>query len=298
MATQGNGKARRDFAMQIFVAELFAENLQTISTRAAGLQYDCSVEPIHQIRVAVRRLRAHLDSFSPILQKQSMDDSKNELKWLDSVLAPVRNCDVMLELLASQRTSARFAKSGVADLKIRLIQELIAQREQQAVALLEQLRCWQDRSITSEQVAVLEQPSVRRSIFTLSSQGQADAIAQCLESELSKMMTLARKSLRHPSPRRLHRVRIQAKQVHYSHEAVKSLINFADEPTIKLAGQLHRLLGGLQDLTMLETWLKTHQLASRSDRAIRKNWFKRLERQRGRIISQYQCLMKAVLDVT
>jgi triphosphatase len=57
-------------------------------------------EGIHQMRVAVRRLRSALAAFKPMLPVEHHHWASEELKWLTHSLAPARNWDVFVgELL-------------------------------------------------------------------------------------------------------------------------------------------------------------------------------------------------------
>ena len=51
-------------------------------------------EGVHQMRVAVRRLRSAISSFRELLPQQELDRTVEELRWLGGMLGPVRNLDV------------------------------------------------------------------------------------------------------------------------------------------------------------------------------------------------------------
>jgi inorganic triphosphatase YgiF len=53
-------------------------------------------ENIHQIRVALRRLRSLLPQFKSAIPRESYADIADELKWLASALGPARNWDVFV----------------------------------------------------------------------------------------------------------------------------------------------------------------------------------------------------------
>ena len=63
-------------------------------------------EGIHQMRVAVRRLRAILSALAPFLPVEPRRQAANELRWLADALGEARNLDVLaLEILAPARAS-------------------------------------------------------------------------------------------------------------------------------------------------------------------------------------------------
>lgn len=61
------------------------------------------VEPLHQLRVALRRLRSDIRTFAPLIEEGWAKDVVPELRWLGGALGAVRDQDVLLERL---RTSA------------------------------------------------------------------------------------------------------------------------------------------------------------------------------------------------
>jgi CHAD domain-containing protein len=63
-------------------------------------------EGIHQMRVAVRRLRGILSAFAPLLPPEHRRWASNELRWFADVLGEARNLDVLAaELLGPARVA-------------------------------------------------------------------------------------------------------------------------------------------------------------------------------------------------
>ena len=54
-----------------------------------------SPEALHQMRVAVRRLRAAVSLFGPVLSVAHADDTKTELRWISGLLGQARDLDVL-----------------------------------------------------------------------------------------------------------------------------------------------------------------------------------------------------------
>ena len=59
------------------------------------------VEAVHRMRVAIRRLRSALKTFTPILDEESAIGFEGELAWLGNALGALRDCDVMKSHLES-----------------------------------------------------------------------------------------------------------------------------------------------------------------------------------------------------
>lgn len=54
-------------------------------------------EGIHQMRVGVRRLRAILSVFAPLLKNGQSSRFSDELRWLGDTLGRARNLDVFVD---------------------------------------------------------------------------------------------------------------------------------------------------------------------------------------------------------
>lgn len=54
---------------------------------------------VHQLRIAVRRLRSALTTYRPLLDPEVIDPVRGELRWLGAALAPARDAQVMHERL-------------------------------------------------------------------------------------------------------------------------------------------------------------------------------------------------------
>ncbi len=61
------------------------------------------VEGVHQMRVALRRLRACLNAFKPYLDGDALKVFRTEVGWLNEGLGPIRDWDVFLEGLEPLR---------------------------------------------------------------------------------------------------------------------------------------------------------------------------------------------------
>src|SRR5689334_17799633 len=70
-------------------------------------------EGIHQMRVAVRRLRALLSAFAKILPSEERRVAAAELRWLARALGQARNLDVLISGLLSPGDEA-LAGPGLA----------------------------------------------------------------------------------------------------------------------------------------------------------------------------------------
>jgi CHAD domain-containing protein len=75
-----------------------AEHLERLQTEDRRLRAG-DQEGVHQLRIAARRLRAALATYSPVLQADEARHLRDELRWLGSVLSPARDAQVLRERL-------------------------------------------------------------------------------------------------------------------------------------------------------------------------------------------------------
>jgi inorganic triphosphatase YgiF len=71
--------------------------LAQIAANAAALRAQPGAEPVHQLRVGVRRLRSALTTFKPLLEGEGLETLKADLKWLGHACDTARNLDVFAE---------------------------------------------------------------------------------------------------------------------------------------------------------------------------------------------------------
>ena len=77
---------------------------QLLRNEAAGRAGE--PEGIHQMRVAVRRLRAIISALAPFLPLEARRHASEQLRWLADALGEARNLDVLaLEILAPAQAS-------------------------------------------------------------------------------------------------------------------------------------------------------------------------------------------------
>ena len=66
-------------------------NLAHLTANDRGVLEGRNPEYLHQMRVALRRLRSGVDVFSPVLAESRIADYRAEMKWLAGRLGPARD---------------------------------------------------------------------------------------------------------------------------------------------------------------------------------------------------------------
>ncbi len=209
-------------------------------------------EYLHQMRVTVRRLRAVLSLYSPLLGKRERQAAVRDVKWLADALGLARDSDVFVseiwpplravlgegpltdvltaEWLMQQHRNARVARRALAS---RRCQRLIDRLG----------RCFAPRSLRAgadlNHAASWDQPArrlVRR---------QLKQYADALRGRGRRLDELDDDSL--------HRLRIRIKKLRYAIDAVSTLFDQAMVTTMRhTLSRLQDALGAINDLAVAE----------------------------------------------
>lgn len=208
-------------------------------------------EGVHQMRVALRRLRAALKLFKAMIPDDQRAWAVGEIKWITRSLGSVRNWDVFAELLEPVR------EAFAADRDLSALSQAVADRqrlghEEMRRVLLSsrytdfalQLLTWADTR-NWRRPAVAEMPA-----GLLSPIGElAPAL---LRRRYRKVRNLV-KTLDIALPEQRHRLRIALKELRY---AVDFLAPIYDAKTarryVKRLGRLQDDLGLLQDIATID----------------------------------------------
>lgn len=213
-------------------------------------------EAVHQARVATRKLRSNLRTFSSLLDPDWAEPLRSELGWLAMSLGAVRDREVMLDRLreraktlpASDNRSAnallQLLATDIDALRTKLAADLDAQRY---VDLLERL------------VEAAHSPA------TLPEADQpAAAVLPALASTPWRRLRSAVRNLPDtPSDPELHRIRILAKRARYAAEAVGPVAGPHAFAFAKAAAKLQTVLGEHQDAVTAQAWLRSVRVSGR-----------------------------------
>ena len=222
-------------------------------------------EVLHDFRVAIRTLRSRLKFYAPYFKKpRRILAWSKELKWIDTHSQTLRDLDVQIELLqivAEDRLQNLMSKPAkYQDYRkqvLTLRSELVAAVDIARVKLAETLESKRKTEFFAEFKTGLL-------LAELKPKKVAD-INQDLSSQL-KMSTqaidqkLARPNLQSQSSKKLHTLRLDCKRARYLAEAIgadsRELVRIQD------------LLGQINDLAVLNNWLKSKVFARRRQRKV------------------------------
>lgn len=190
---------------------------------------DTDPEGVHQLRVAVRRLRAGLKT----------DELRAELRWFFGELGPVRDLDVLLmrfrddtdgfsadEMAAFERLLSGLVKERTAAQK-RAARALRSKRYQQLLAALGEVDLSQDTDAEVDPVAAIARPhrKLRKSVAAIG---------------------------REPADEDLHDLRIRGKKLRYAAELAAKAGGKPVRKLVKATKRLQDVLGEHQDACVAE----------------------------------------------
>jgi len=184
----------------------FERQYEQILAHDPGTRVGDDPEDLHDLRVAVRRLRAILKIAAPPLDDAWANDLRAELDWLGDALGPVRDLDVMLEhLRKAQPDLGKEERLAFAPLLKTLERERTAHRRSLLAAMK-----------SARYVELLDRlEEAARRPRTRSARPSADTIAGSAFSQLRKAV---QRLDRDPSDTVLHKVRIAGKRARYAAE--------------------------------------------------------------------------------
>ena len=247
------------------VEDLLRHDLATSTLRLfrheAGVRTGEDPEAVHQARVATRRLRSTLRTFSSLLDPEWTDRLRDELKWLADLLGQVRDTDVLLE-----RFSEHLAALQGADAKLgpRLLAGLVDQRESARRRLLRAMGTERYAKLLDDLVAATAAPA----LLPGADRPAAEVMPPLVAKPWKKLRKEVRKAGDDPPDEQLHKIRIRAKRARYAAEAVEPVIGKPAEDFADAVADIQSVLGDHQDAVVGEAWLREAAGSARRDVAL------------------------------
>ena len=204
-------------------------------------------EALHQMRVALRRLRAAISLFSDMLADPQTEALKSELKWITGELGPAREFEVLLKHVADCERDA----PGTALVS----QELRGKREDALAHARTAVESLRFRDLALDTAAWIETGD-----WTRNQRPFAAEAAEQLRRQWKKILKSG-KHLDRLDPQHRHKLRIQAKKLRYAAEFFgpafrrKRAIRRRKDFVASLE-QLQDALGELNDIAVNEKLLE------------------------------------------
>ena len=207
-------------------------------------------EGVHQARVATRRLRSDLRTFSPLLDPEWVAGLREELSDFAGLLGAVRDADVLLIRL---RKAAATLPEPEREAAGRVLADLEASRATERAKLLTAMDDDRYRTLLDDLHHAAAEPQVRPEV---ADQDAAEV--------LPALAARPWRRLRHgvaalggdPPDAALHEVRILAKRARYAAEAVAPVVGREATDFAKAVAGLQEVLGEHHDAVVAQGWLR------------------------------------------
>jgi inorganic triphosphatase YgiF len=197
-------------------------------------------EGVHQMRIAVRRLRAAIWVFSKLLQSKQTEMIKRDLKWLAEKLGPVRDLDAFLDTKVNRLASAEPPIAGLAD----LISELIYRRDLAAEAAKIAVASARYRFLIFNALEWIEDGTWLKRASIRGNQRTKSFAIHLFDRRIKKAKGRA-KNVRKLNVRDRHKLRIAMKKLRYTADFFESL--FSGSANAKALSRYKDCLERLQD---------------------------------------------------
>jgi CHAD domain-containing protein len=210
---------------------------------------DDDPEPVHQARVATRRLRSDLRTFRSLLDLEWSEPLREELKWLGSELGGVRDADVLLG-----RVNAATAQLPPGDRAAgqRLTDRVI---ERHAAARTELLTAM-DGDRYDALLERINQAARDPQLLPDAAQPARKALPPLVRNPWRHLRRTVDALPADPADIELHQVRIRAKRCRYAAEAVAPVVGKAASEFADAIAELQDVLGEHHDAVEAEAWLR------------------------------------------
>jgi triphosphatase len=213
---------------------------QLVANKPATLRGD--PEGVHQMRVALRRLRAAISLCADMLVDPQTEEMKTQFKWITQELGPARELHVFISRVVKPIAHGKPNGPGVAV----LAKDLQQRREEaftRACAAVESTRF---RSLVLDTACWIEAGDWTRNPDDLTRMLREQPIVGAAADELRrrwKKLLKAGAQLRELDPQRRHKMRLQAKKLRYASEFFAGAF-----PGKKAARRRNRFVAGLEKL--------------------------------------------------
>ncbi len=214
----------------------FWEGLRQLAANGGPLLESKDPEIVHQMRVAIRRLRAAISVFSSLLTGADGEKVLTEIKWLAALLGRARDLDVFIEEILDP--VCQEFKSEIAGLR----RSFMTRRAARYRALREALNSPEFGRLLFDCAAWIEGGAWLEAKESKAARRQPviEHAAKVLEKRRAKA-ALFGDDLYHLAPNELHEARITIKKLRYAGEFFHSIF---DGETVKI---YQRRLSRIQD---------------------------------------------------
>lgn len=205
-------------------------------------------EPLHQLRVATRRLRATVEMFSNVIYASQLKILRRDLPWLGSEAGAVRECDVTAALI---RTRAPKIDPDLRDAVAPIIKALENRRKLEFSKLCHLLASRRYISL----LVKLSNPAIKK----VGADRRLDGAAAQLIRPATRGASRFGRRLADDAPTQVfHKLRVRLKRLRYELEMIAPLGAKRHKKTLRRLERLQEVLGLYHDVTVAIEWLLSY----------------------------------------
>jgi len=234
----GERRVNGDTPLGTAVRALVATQLERLRAAEPETRSGQRIEPLHEMRVALRRTRSALRAFRAALPARQQEALRRELTWLGQELGQVRDLDVQLGLATQHRERLAPDARRPLDAYRRHLQQ---ERRRRRAALLAALDSRRARALLLALERVANSPPPR-ALPAAAAEPFADAGRRAARKALRRLRQRGATIGELPEAADLHALRIRAKRLRYVLEALRPI---AGVPARRLIAQVIKLQDGL-----------------------------------------------------
>jgi len=244
------GALAKDCLAVDLIRQVIAEHTRHLLVSDVGIRRGLP-DSIHQMRVAARRLRSTLQSFSGLLDPEQSERLRDELAWMARELGAVRDLEVLLERLVEQADQLPDATdAAVASNVVRT--ELDRRLKAAQSSALAALRSDRHSDLIEDLIAAASEPPITDAAFVPA----IEVITPMAQRTWKKLaQDVHRLSYTSPSTE-WHHARIRAKRARYTADAAATVAGKYMRAHAQHLGDVTDILGDLHDAHVAELFLR------------------------------------------
>jgi CHAD domain-containing protein len=220
-----------------------------------GVRLGLDPEDVHDMRVAIRRLRAMMRAAHELLAPEWSEPLRAELRWLGGELGALRDADVFIEYLRGEAAGMdERDQAGAAE----LVELVKADRLEAHARAIEALRSRRYLALLEELERIARAPRIRSATVPL------DGIAR---KEFKKLRKAAQRTDATSPDDDVHALRIRGKRARYAAELAATACGPAARAFVKESKQFQDVVGEHQDAVVAGGHLRELQQRGGHDAA-------------------------------
>jgi len=242
--------------VDVLVRYALARSVTRLIREDPKIRASAEADPVHDARVATRRLRSDLKTLEPYVAP--VEGLRQELGWLGGLLGAVRDLDVLIE-----RMDARIRELSGPDRAAAapILAKLKDDHDRRRSELLDGVDSARYLTLLGELIEASRTPPLKRSTDRRRARGVLRTVTRKAWRRTARAVDRLESS---PPDAALHEIRKRAKRARYAAELGREVFG---KPAMRLAERLADVqdeLGALQDTVVAEERLRSLRLPSAS----------------------------------